>query len=388
VISRTKANYSLCDIWSAIRIREDGQQKERLRDLLCRYTGQENILLTPSGRGGLYFILRALGQRRVLVPSYTCKAVIEAILLAGKLPVYIDLEHDGFNIDTNALALELDADSIVLATHQFGIPCAIEMIAELAAKCGAPVVEDAAASFGTRVGGRLTGTFGEAAFFSFDSTKLVNVPMKGGFIIAKDPDLFARIAKEHDAATTLSPRRRKWLLLAQAAALVLIEHPTLYRIFHWLMFDVWRRYTQDSSQLDMRLNAFYCYALTDWQAFIATQQAAQIDTLIEKRRSLYRAYMRELSSLTSVKLPPADPQSEWACVRFPLRIFGDKLKYYQRATKLGIDFSFSFTFLACPRTFERAWRIADSVLDVPFYSKLEMEEVQQIARVLRNMEKR
>jgi dTDP-4-amino-4,6-dideoxygalactose transaminase len=387
VISRTKANYSLRDLWRAARSGEDGRHKERLLSLLRSYTGQENILLTPSGRGGLYFILRALQQRRVLVPSYTCKAVVEAILFAGKLPVHIEVEAGGFNMDTNALARALDQDSIVVATHQFGIPCAIDEIMALAAARGAVVVEDAAASLGTRVGGRLTGTFGDAAFFSFDSTKLVNVPMKAGFVVARDRDLFERIVEQHDAATAPLPRTRKWLLLAQAAALVLIEHPALYRLFHWLVFQSRGRYTADSSNLDTQLGAFYRYALADWQASIAALQVAGIDALIEKRHLLYRAYMSELAALDSLELPPADAQSQWACVRFPIRVRGDKLAYYRRAAKQGIDFAFSFTYLGCPRSFERAWRIADSVLDVPFYSKLELADVQRVARVLSALER-
>ena len=387
MISRTKANYSLRDLARAASVREDGQHQQRLLSLLRSYTGEENILLTPSGRGGLYFILRALERRRVLVPSYTCKAVVEAILMAGKVPVHIDVEADGFNMDPNALARELDADSIVVATHQFGIPCAMDAIMALAAERGVPVVEDAAASLGTRIGGRLTGTFGDAAFFSFDSTKLVNVPMKGGFVIARDSSLFARIVKEHSATTTAMPRTHKWLLLAQAAALVLIEHPALYRVFHWLMFGASGRFTQDSSTLDTGLNAFYRYTLADWQACIAAQQVAGIDSLIEKRRVLYQAYMSELAALRSVELPPADAQSQWACVRFPIRVRGDKLEYYRRAARRGIDFAFSFTYLASPRTFERAWRIADSVLDVPFYPKLQLEEVRRVARVLSELER-
>lgn len=48
------------------------------------------------------------------------------------------------------------------------------------------MIEDCAASLGTVYNGKLTGLFGNYAFFSFDSTKLVTVPSKGGFIIAAD----------------------------------------------------------------------------------------------------------------------------------------------------------------------------------------------------------
>lgn len=388
MIPRTKANYTLVELLKAAMIREhrSGFRRE-LTQLLRSYTGEKNILLTPSGRCGLYCILRAIDQVRVLVPAYTCKAVIEAILMAGKTPIYVEVEANGFNMDPIAVERELDNSSVIIATHQFGIPCQIEPILKLAGERGAFVIEDAAASLGTRVAGKLTGTFGDAAFFSFDSTKLVNVPMKGGFITVRDPSLFRRIAADYAQVTGPMSLLRKSLLLAQALILILLEIPLLYRVFHWLMFESRGQFTQDSSKLALQLDAFYRYDFAEWQAYIALRQVRQLESLIEKRRLLYREYLSSLDGLHSIQLPPRDSEAEWACVRFPIRVRGDKLAYYRRATRRGIDFAFSFTYLACPRSFERDWSIADSVLDLPFYPKLEREDLAHVIRELRDLER-
>ena len=388
MIPRTKANYTLWELLRAAVLGQHGRvHKEALSGKLRDYMGSRNVLLTPSGRGGLYFILRSIDRNRVLVPAYTCKAVIESIILAEKTPVYIEVAPNSFNMDPTALDRQMDEHSVVIATHQFGIPCEIERIQEQARARGAFVIEDAAASLGTRVRGKLTGTFGDAAFFSFDSTKLVNVPMKGGFILTKDTDLFRRIEQDFAKHTKAMSAVRKYSLLAQATALVLLEQPQIYRLFHWLMFASRGSFTQDSSTLALHLDAFYRHDFTEWQAYIALRQMDEIESLIAKRQQLYREYLKSLCGLASIELPPADEESQWACVRFPVLVRGDKIAYYKRAVQRGIDFAFSFTYLACPRSFDRDWDIADRVLDLPFYPKLKRYERERVSHVLRELEK-
>lgn len=88
----------------------------------------------------------------------------------------------------------IDKDSVVIATHQFGNPCRIEEIQSLCRRTGAILIEDCAASLGTHIQGQPAGSFGDYAFFSFDSTKLVTVPSKGGFIIAREATETERLA--------------------------------------------------------------------------------------------------------------------------------------------------------------------------------------------------
>lgn len=217
MIPRTKVNYTLANLSRALFVRErPSNYKSELVLWLRRYFERDNILLTPSGRGGMYFILRALLQPKVLVPAYTCAAVVEAAQLAGKEVVFVECERDGFNMCVQALAQVIDADSVVIATHQFGIPCEIESIKTMCEKHGAILVEDAAASFGTRANGTLTGVFGDVAFFSFDSAKVINVPVKGGFVLAKDPRIFQRIEEVYLAEIRSASVLKKieWILKA------------------------------------------------------------------------------------------------------------------------------------------------------------------------------
>jgi dTDP-4-amino-4,6-dideoxygalactose transaminase len=383
MIPRTRANFSLGDLAAASVVREaGGEHKARFSSQLCSYLGARDVLLTPSGRCGLYAILKAVDRPRVIVPAYTCNAVIEAAMLAGKSVDYAEVEADGFNVDVNALGPLLGRDAVFVATHQFGIPCDIDRIVTMCRDTGALVVEDAAASLGTRVGGRLTGTFGDAAFFSFDISKLVTVPLKGGAVIARDEELFTRICATYAAEIVPMPAREKARLLAMATALVALQGERRYQAFHAWQFERTGRFTAESAELHLDRTSWYRYDFTNWQAFIAARQMDRIDEIVERRRFLYAEYERRLRESRAFETPPRDTDQEWAPIRFPVRVRGDKLALYGAATKRGIDFAFSFTFIAAPARFEAAHALANAVLDLPFFYDLTEEELDRTVKVL------
>src|SRR5215475_8234295 len=388
MIPRTKVNYSLAGLARAAIVSEkDGQCRHELTRRLADRFETRHILLTGSGRGALYILLCALPQRRVLVPAYTCKAVIEAARLAGKEILYGESEECGFNMTPQALKGSLDQETILVATHQFGIPCDIHCMLEIARARGAFVIEDAAASLGTRIRGRLTGTFGDAAFFSFDSTKLVNVPLKAGFLVLRDPVLFERCREFVTQKCHPMPLHRKVKYLFLGAALVALEQPAIYRCFHNLKFH-WRgRFTDDSSDLDLRLGPFYLDQMAEWQAAVLLPQIDRLDALIATRRRLYAEYLRRLRGATSFVLPTIDADNEWALIRLPIRVHRDKLDFYRQAARRGIDFAFSFTFIASPSDFVRSHGLAASVLDLPFYDRLTDDELQQVVAVLHDLDR-
>jgi dTDP-4-amino-4,6-dideoxygalactose transaminase len=232
----------------------------------------------------------------------------------------------------------------------------------------------------------MVGTFGDAAFFSFDSTKLVNVPMKAGFVTVRDADYFERVVRLYRAEIQPMPAIHKLKLLGLGAIMVLLENHVLYRIFHWWAFARRREFTTETANLDLRLSEYYLYDMAEWQAGIALPQLRNLEELSQIRRAMYARYLHLLRHCRAFQLPPNDSSSEWACVRFPIRVTSDKLAYYQAGAAKGVDFAFSFTFLGCPRSFINAWKIADSVLDLPYYLKLSAREMDKVASVLSSLE--
>lgn len=387
MIPRTKVNYGLTDLLRAVWVREVGKDyRSYLTHLLQEYLNESHILLMPSGRAGLYYILRAIAAPRVLIPAYTCKAVAEAAKLAGKEVICVPIEDNSFNLSLTALEPLLDENSIVIATHQFGFPCNIKALISLCRSKKAFVIEDVAAALGTRIEGQLVGTFADAAFYSFDSTKLINVPLKAGFITVKDFSLFEVIRHIYQAEIEVMPRSHTLNLLVKAAILVLLENHWLYQLFHTLFFE-WRgKFTEDSEIMNLQKTEFYRYEVMNWQAFIATIQVVNLDHLIKVRQSIYAQYIDRLKTCRAFELPPADINQEWACIRFPIRIRDDKISYYKQAIKRGLDFAFSFTFIPCTNC-SKAQALANSVLDLPYYTKLSDREMKQVISTLHTLEK-
>jgi len=384
MIPRVRVNYRTGDLLRAAR--EGSRPPSALRELsrlLADYFGGGEILPTISGRSALYLLLRSLPQSKVLVAAYTCKAVPEAAQLAGKTVHHVDSEADEFNARSKGFADLVDADTIVIATHQYGIPCEIEALAGICRKHSAPLIEDVAGAFGTRIHGKLAGTFGDAAFFSFDSTKLIQVPLKGGFVLSHNPQMFGRLKEEfarHTRPPTQFDSLRK---LLAAGVLDRLANPQIYRAFHWLMFQLPGRTTADSAKLARTTTALHTSRMAEWQARIAIPQVERAGALISRRRELYEFYQNELSGLNGVRLPPRDRDQAWACIRFPILVPEPKVRFYQKCCAQGADLAFSFTYLGAPGHCREAHRLAARVLNLPFYDRLEPAEAVRVVRAVR-----
>ena len=230
LIPRVKVNYTFRDLWHAIWVSEShNTYRTALSKQLEKIYSTPNILLTSSGRCSLYMILKSLPQHKVHIPAYTCIAVVEAILLAGKDIVYVKTESESFN--TNEYKY-LDSDSIVIATHQYGIPCAIKTIVAECERSGAVLIEDCAGAMGTVVDGQQAGRFGDFGFFSFDSSKLVNVPSKGGFIISHSSKSLDSIIK----ANKVKPSDLYFKIKHICRGLVycFLKNGVSYKCFHYM----------------------------------------------------------------------------------------------------------------------------------------------------------
>lgn len=152
-----------------------------------------------SGRSALYASLEALGLDKddeVLLQSYTCAAVPNAILWTGAKPVYVDIDEDTFNVSVKDLEKKISSRSkAIIVQHTFGLPADLKKIMLLAKRNNLKLIEDCALSIGAKFDGRHTGTFGDISIFSFGRDKVIS-GVTGGMAVTNDPDLADRLEKE------------------------------------------------------------------------------------------------------------------------------------------------------------------------------------------------
>lgn len=378
LIPRVRVNYSFLDLCRGlIAGRGQGVRHKQLRETICKYFDVEDVLLTSSGRASIYMLLKHLPHSKVIVPAYTCKVVIEAALLAGKEVIYAPTSRHTFNITSLP---DLDSDCIVIATHQYGIPCDIESICDECRKYGAIVIEDCAASLGTRVNGKLTGLFGHYGIFSFDSSKLITVPSKGGFIIARD----CRELKSIEETTPVNKcsNAYKFKHIIRGLIYVLLKSPYLYRVFHYVTMERKGQMQLDNhSDLNLSLGEFYTHGFYEWQAVVALPQFKKIDAIIDKRQHIYSKFNNLINS-PIVKKPPYVQDS--ACIRYAILV-RDKESFYRETIKKGVDMGFSFNSIASPNKWIEEHLISHEVLNIPYYYNLSDKEQDYIIKVINSI---
>lgn len=172
---------------------------------ICEYLGIDNghAVALSSGTAALFMALWALGARgkRVAIPAYSCAALNNAVTMCGGIPEPMDVDVDSPNIDLKK-AISGGADIAVLA-HMFGIPRDLD-----ATLLAIPVVEDCAQALGTRLNGRPVGLSGTIGIFSFYATKMITSGGQGGMLVSRDKGLVEAVRdfREFDCRHDRNPR--------------------------------------------------------------------------------------------------------------------------------------------------------------------------------------
>ncbi|MCF8106526.1 MAG: DegT/DnrJ/EryC1/StrS family aminotransferase [Desulfohalobiaceae bacterium] len=155
------------------------------------YIGCDYALGVGSGTDALVLALRAAGIQpgdEVITSTYAPTPTPAAILMAGGIPVFSDVEADTCLMDTRNLEeLMTEKTRFIIPVHIFGLPCNMREIAEMARKYDLLVVEDAAQAHGSRIGDKKAGSFGSLSCFSFYPTKNLGGYGDGGMVLTNDP---------------------------------------------------------------------------------------------------------------------------------------------------------------------------------------------------------
>ena len=108
----------------------------------------------------------------VIVPSFTFVSTINAFVLRGAKPVFIDIRPDTLNMDENQLeALITNKTKAIIPVHYAGVGCEMDTIMRIADNYGIPVIEDNAHGLFGKYKGEYLGTFGTFSTQSFHETK-------------------------------------------------------------------------------------------------------------------------------------------------------------------------------------------------------------------------
>ena len=183
-----------------------GPELEAFEQEFARASGAAEAIGVGNGTDALALSLRALGigpGDEVITSPLSAAFSTLAIMMAGAVPVFADIDPDRLTLAPDAVASAVTPrTAAILPVHLYGQPADMRRIMAIAARHNLVVVEDACQAHLATCAGRPVGTIGAAGAFSFYPTKNLGALGDGGAIVTTDRELAARLRRLRNGGQT------------------------------------------------------------------------------------------------------------------------------------------------------------------------------------------
>lgn len=308
---------------------------------LAKYLSSDGYAVAvDSGTSALHLSLIALDIKKgdeVIIPTYVCTAILNAINYVGATPVITDINSYDYNISYEDTLQKITPNTkAIIIPHMYGIPADIEKFLEL----NIPLIEDCAQSIGAKYKNQKVGTFGDISIFSFYATKLLTTA-KGGAVFSKNKKL-------------------------------------IDDIFDLINFDCRPTY-----------KVRYNYHLSDLQATLGLSQLKKLDLFINNRKEISEEY-NEIIEKKKVLLVKVDGSKERVWYRYVI-ISEEKPEIIIEAfSKEGINiinplenWELLHNYLGLNRdNFPNSESITQKTVSIPIYPSLSDNEIIKIKKAI------
>jgi perosamine synthetase len=309
-----------------------------MKHFLKKIYGLTDFALLSSGRACIYLILSTLLPGEVILPSFICYTVPEAILMAGHKPKFLDIEENTLSISMDEIEKVISEKTrAFIFCHPFGIPGNISKVRDILKGRGITLIEDAAAAFGATYSGQSVGTLGDVGVISFNNGKPISLG-SGGLLLINNKSLYEKvmlILRELKTASFV-------ISFLRALSYKVTRIPSIY---YWAY--KFQRFRKNGDFWENGKNAQpnkgkYLFLMDGFTQKLLENQDKKLDTVILKRRKIAERYRSHISNsnlrhLTIIK----DSVPAWACYPF---LVGPRREFFQYMHKRGIDLSWSWNY--------------------------------------------
>ena len=257
---------------------------DRFESMFADRVGTRCAVATTNGTTALQLALAAVGVGpgdEVIMPTFTMIATIHCVTHLGATPVLVDADLPTWNIDVSQIESKITPRTkVILPVHVYGFPCDMDQVNQIARQHNLIVVEDAAEVHGARYKGKMCGSLGDVASFSFYANKIITTG-EGGMITTDNEELGALCRTLRDHA--FSKERH-----------------------------FWHRYHG------------YNFRMSNLQAAVGVAQMERWDELVQARVDHARRYIDNLREVPGLVLPPEADDRDNVFWMFGLRVEKDK----------------------------------------------------------------
>lgn len=182
----TEVSESIHNQWMGM-----GPKVKSFENEMAKRLGADQFLLVDSGSNALYLNIKLLNLpegSEIIVPSLTWVSCAQAVLLAGCVPVFADVELETQNISADLIKPHITKKtSAIMVVHYGGLAVDMDPIKEL----GFPIIEDACHAIDSTYKGVSCGLIGDVGAYSFDAVKNLAIG-EGGGVVTTHPEYMER----------------------------------------------------------------------------------------------------------------------------------------------------------------------------------------------------
>jgi len=322
----------------------------RFETAFADWLGARRAFAFWKGRVALYAILRALGVGEgdeVILPGYTCVMDVNPVAYLGAKSVFVDIDPVTYNVDVDLLEQAVSPRArVIIAQHTYGYPCEMDGILALAERHGLPVVEDCCLALGSAYKGRRCGTFGRAAYWSFQWNKPFTTGI-GGMVTTGDAALAERVAGLCEAECVPPPTGPALMLALQR----LVYRTTIFpkttafatALFRWLTRKGAVVGSSAPQEFVPEMPPDFFMRMGGAQARAGLRQLRKVDRNLAHRREMRHVYDRLLRE-AGFPVPQVPDDMDPVLVRYPVRV-ADKARAVAEAPKHLVEIG---TWFECP----------------------------------------
>ena len=263
---------------------------------LAAFVGVEHAVAINSGTAALHTALAALQIApgdEVLVPSHTFIGSASPVVHQGATPVFVDVDERSFCLTPESIRRSITPHTrAIIAVHLNGVAAPLDEIGAIAEGHGIAVIEDVAQAIGATYHGRILGSIGALAAFSFWEDKIITTGGEGGAVVTND--------------TALADRMRRFRHHGES-------RPPGARVY---------------ASTEVGHN----YRLTAMQAALGTSQLQRIESFLDARRSNARRLSAALSAVEGIETPLEIDGSQHAFWKYVCRVPGSDEATIDRIT--------------------------------------------------------
>lgn len=228
-----------------------GDVTSEFENRICDYLGVKHGIGQSSGTAALILALRTLDTRQgdeIILPTYVCRSVLEAVISVGGTPVLCDVNESGVITEETVYHHITSKTKAIIAVHILGHPCDFETLKDT----GITIIEDVCQALGLSINGVMAGTSGDVSILSFHATKCCTTG-EGGMLVTQRTDLAERARQLADGS--LIPSQRSVAPISDMQAALGLSQMARYPQFVERRTELRKQYEESAHRFDVAIGS-------------------------------------------------------------------------------------------------------------------------------------